>query len=253
MKALKLFSIVIPCRDEELSIVATVTDIHSDMSKGKVPHEIVVVNDGSSDGSLAALTTLSKSIPELVVHDSTGPNGFGLAIRRGLEVASGDAVVIMMGDGSDSGTDAIEYWKQLNLGYDCVFGSRFIRGSKVSGYPPLKLCINRIANWFLKLAFRTKLNDVTNAFKAYRTSTIRGIQPILAPHFNITVELPLKAIVRGYSYKVIPISWAGRRHGASKLKIKEMGSRYCFIAAYVWLERFFTGGDYRKQDKKHHE
>jgi len=111
----------------------------------------------------------------------------------------------------------------------------------------VKLLVNRIANLLVRIAFRLPLNDTTNAFKAYRRTVIDGCRPFLAPHFNLTVELPLKAIVRGYTYAVTPISWRNRKHGVAKLKIKEMGSRYFFICAYVWLEKYFSRGDYRRK------
>jgi len=121
-----------------------------------------------------------------------------------------------------------------------------MRGGGVIDYPKVKLFLNRLANWFLKMLFRIKLNDTTNAFKAYRKEVIDGCRPLLAAHFNITVELPLKAIVRGYSWTTIPITWRNRRTGEAKLKIKEMGSRYLFICLYVWLEKYLSCGDYRR-------
>jgi len=119
-----------------------------------------------------------------------------------------------------------------------------MRGSRVVDYPVHKLLINRLANWFIKIIFGIRYNDVTNAFKLYRREVIGGIQPILSHHFNLTVELPLKAIARGYSYTVIPIRWYNRKSGISKLRIKEMGSRYLFIVLYVWLEKHLSKGDY---------
>jgi dolichol-phosphate mannosyltransferase len=159
----------------------------------------------------------------------------------------GDACAIMMADASDAPGDAVKYWRLLNDGWDCVFGSRFIKGGQVADYPRLKLFINRLANFFIKTLFNIPLNDTTNAFKAYRRTVIDGCRPFLSPHFNLTVEIPLKAIVRGYSWTVIPISWRNRRHGTAKLKIKEMGSRYFFICAYVWFEKYFSRGDYRRK------
>ena len=103
-------------------------------------------------------------------------------------------------------------------------------------YPRLKLVINRLANWFIRTIFRHHYNDTTNAFKAYRRGVIDAIQPLLSNHFNLTVEMPLKAIARGHTFRVVPISWTGRSAGRSKLGIREMGSRYLFIALYVWLE-----------------
>ena len=173
-------------------------------------------------------------------------NGFGNAIIKGIDSANGDAVVIMMADGSDDPQDVVRYWNKLNEGWDCVFGSRFIKGGCVIDYPIIKLILNRLANWVVMIFFRIQLNDTTNAFKAYRMSSLAGCRPFLSPHFNLTVELPLKAIVRGYSWTTIPISWRNRRHGTAKLKIKEMGSRYFFIFVYILLEKHFSKGDYIK-------
>ena len=243
---LSLLSIVIPARDEEGCICSTVEHLHLELRLNAVPHEIVVVDDGSSDRTWPLLQELATRIPELKPVQNDGAHGFGRAIIYGLDRMQGDAVVIMMADESDDSRDVVRYWKLLNEGYDCVFGSRFIAGGGVIDYPRVKLAINRLANAFLRMMFRMRLNDTTNAFKAYRRTVIDGCRPLLAPHFNLTIEIPLKAMVRGYSWTVIPITWRNRRTGVAKLKIKEMGSRYLFICLYVWLEKVLTGADYRK-------
>lgn len=244
---LRLLSVVIPARDEEGCIASTVEHLRLELTIHGVPHEIVVVDDGSKDGTWETLGRLATSISELVPVRNAGPHGFGRAIQRGMAAATGDAIVIMMADASDDDRDVVRYWNVLNEGYDCAFGSRFIKGGGTIDYPPLKWILNRMANLFIRFLFGIRLNDTTNAFKAYRRSVIDGCQPILSPHFNLTVELPLKAIVRGYSWKVIPITWRNRRTGVAKLKIREMGSRYFFIVAYVWLEKYFSRGDYRRR------
>jgi dolichol-phosphate mannosyltransferase len=244
---LSLYSVVIPARDEEASLPSTVADISRGLTAGGVPHEIVIVDDGSKDRTWAVLQELSRTIPGVVPLQNPGPHGFGCAVLYGLEHSHGDAVVIMMADASDSPGDAVKYWKILNEGYDCVFGSRFIKGAKVVDYPTIKLLINRLANFLVRIGFNIALNDTTNAFKAYRRTVINGCRPFLSSHFNLLVEIPLKAIVRGYTWTVIPISWHNRKHGEAKLKIKEMGSRYFFICAYVWLEKYFSRGDYRRR------
>jgi dolichol-phosphate mannosyltransferase len=244
---LRRLSVVIPARDEEGCIASTVHHLNLELRLRGVPHEIVVVDDGSSDRTAEILAELAGEIPELKPVRNDGPHGFGMAIRKGLEVFTGDAVVIMMADESDDCRDVVRYWQELNNGVDCVFGSRFMAGGGVIDYPRVKFALNRMANLFVRMLFRHGLNDTTNAFKAYRREVIEGCQPILSPHFNITVELPLKAIVRGYSWSVIPITWRNRRSGVAKLKIREMGSRYFFIVAYVWLEKYFSRGDYRKK------
>jgi len=246
-KGLNLLSIVIPARDEEGCIASTVEHLHLELRLQGIPHEIVVVDDGSSDRTWEILRELSGRISELKPAQNRGLHGFGRAIIHGLDRMAGDAVVIMMADESDDSRDVVRYWNELQSGYDCVFGSRFIKGGGIIDYPWVKLVINRLANKFLQMLFGIRLNDTTNAFKAYRREVIEGCRPLISPHFNLTVELPLKAIVRGFSWTVIPITWKNRRSGVAKLKIKEMGSRYLFICLYVWLEKYFSCGDYRKK------
>ncbi len=226
--------------------MSTVEHLHLELTLRQIPHEIVVVDDGSSDDTWKLLTALKERIPVLVPVQNNGPHGFGRAIIAGLDIMTGDAVVIMMADESDDCRDVARYWVELNKGHDCVFGSRFVRGGGTIDYPRLKLVVNRLANYFLRVLFRIKLNDVTNAFKAYRREVIEGCRPLISPHFNLTVELPLKAIVRGFSWHVIPITWRNRRTGQSRLALREMGSRYLFICFYVWLEKYFSRGDYKK-------
>ena len=222
---LTLLSIVIPARDEEGCIASTIEHLHLELQLRGVPHEIVVIDDGSTDRTWTILQEEQKKIPELKPIKNPGPHGFGRAITRGLDAMTGDAVVIMMADESDDCRDVVRYWEKLNEGFDCVFGSRFVKGGGTIDYPRFKLLMNRLANLFVRLLFNHGLNDTTNAFKAYRKTVIDGIRPILSPHFNITVELPLKAIVRGYTWTILPITWRNRRHGVAKLKLKEMGSR----------------------------
>jgi dolichol-phosphate mannosyltransferase len=243
---LTLFSVVIPARDEEASLPSAIQEIHQALSAECIPHEIVVVDDGSKDRTWSVLQELRRTYPTLVPVQNPGPHGFGRAVIFGFDHSRGDAVVIMMADSSDAPSDAVKYWRLLNEGYDCAFGSRFIKGGQVIDYPRVKLLVNRLANFLVRIGFNIPLNDTTNAFKAYRRTVIDGCRPFLAPHFNLTVEIPLKAIVRGYSWTVIPITWRNRKHGEAKLKIKEMGSRYFFICAYVWLEKYFSRGDYRR-------
>jgi dolichol-phosphate mannosyltransferase len=243
---LKLLSVVIPARDEEGCIASTVEHLHLELRLNEIEHEIIVVDDGSTDRTAAIVMALGEHTPGVRLIKSGPPHGFGRAIICGLQHMTGDAVVIMMADESDDCRDVVRYWNALNEGWDAVFGSRFMKGGGVIDYPRLKLRLNRLANTFIRAIFGVPLNDTTNAFKAYRRTVIEGCQPLLSQHFNLTVEIPLKAIIRGYSWTVMPITWRNRRTGVAKLKIQEMGSRYLFLCLYLWLEKHLSRGDYKK-------
>jgi dolichol-phosphate mannosyltransferase len=237
-------SIVIPAHNEEGSIAATIDALTAALDPESIPYEIVVVNDHSTDGTAEVLQQLAQRCPSLRGVDNERQNGFGQAVHTGIDAYTGDAFCLVMADGSDDPQDVVRYYRKLLEGYECAFGSRFMDGSKVVNYPKHKLLLNRVVNFFISLLFGLQYNDITNAFKCYRRNVIDGIRPILSHHFNLTVELPLKAIVRGFSYAVLPIDWHGRTRGVSKLRIQEMGSRYLFIILYVLLERLLSRGDY---------
>ena len=240
-------SVVIPAHDEAGSIAQTLRTTVETLERARIEHEVLVVDDASGDGTPELVEVLAADHPQVRCLRSHHPRGFGYTVRSGLDAFSGDAVAVMMADGSDDPADLVRYHELLEQGYDCAFGSRFMRGSHVEDYPRLKLMINRAANRFVRVLFRHHYNDTTNAFKAYRREVIETVQPLLSNHFNLTVELPLKAIVRGHSYAVIPISWRNRVAGQSKLAMREMGSRYLFIVLYVFLEQHLSRGDYRRE------
>lgn len=247
---LTLLSVVIPAYNEEDSIGKTVHSISQLLDEKEVNYEILIINDNSRDRTEIALQKIASQNTKIRYINSYYPNGFGFAVRCGLENFCGDAVIIVMADNSDAPENILDYYEKLQDGYECVFGSRFIKGGKIIDYPVHKLIINRMANLFIQILFGLKFNDTTNAFKAYRREVIEGIFPLLSHHFNLTVEMPLKAIVRGYSYTTVPITWRNRKTGISKLKIKEMSSRYLFIVLYIFLEKMLSRGDYVRKSSQ---
>jgi dolichol-phosphate mannosyltransferase len=239
-------SVVIPAHNEAEVIAPTVGGVAAALQAAGRDYEIVVVDDASTDGTGRVVETLAERDPRIRVLRSHHPNGFGFAVRAGLDVFEGDAVAIVMGDGSDDPRDLVRYVELLEEGYDCAFGSRFMRGGRVRDYPAFKRVVNRVVNLGIRVLFRHGYDDTTNAFKAYRREVIESTQPLVSHHFNLTVELPLKAIIRGHSYAIVPISWTNRTAGESKLALREMGSRYTFIVLMAWLEHHLSRGDYRR-------
>lgn len=238
-------SVVIPAQNEEGSVGPTVEGIAAALEREEIDYELLVIDDGSEDRTADRVAAIAERNPCVRCRPSHYERGFGMAIRAGLDLFEGDAVVVAMADASDDPEDVVRYHRLMEEGADCAFGSRFVKGARVHDYPRVKLMVNRLANWFIRVLFRHRYNDTTNAFKGYRREVIETIQPLLSKHFNLTVEMPLKAIVRGHSYEVIPISWTNRTSGVPKLAMQEMGSRYLFIVLYVWLERTLSRGDYQ--------
>jgi dolichol-phosphate mannosyltransferase len=236
-------SIVIPLHNEEGCVEEVILDITDELRRENVPYEIVAVNDNSTDKTRSILAKLAAADSGIRIVDRKEPPGFGRAIREGIANSTGDCVAIVMGDASDDPKDIVKYYRKLGEGYDCAFGTRFVKDSVVRDYPLVKLLVNRLANTFIRILFFLGYNDVTNAFKAYRREVLDAVSPIQALSFNITAEIPLKAIVRGYSYAVIPTNWYGRTSGVSKLRITHLGRRYLFTVLHVWLEKMLIKDD----------
>jgi dolichol-phosphate mannosyltransferase len=238
-----LYSIIVPAHNEGENVCRTLHALADALSGGGIPFEIVVVDDNSSDNTAEAVLDCANKIPQVRLVRNTGPNGLGRAVRFGLEHYQGDVVAIVMADSSDAPGDVVRCYRKIEEGYDCAFGSRFIEGSVVTAFPPVKLVANRIVNQMLRLMFLTRHNDLTNAFKVYRREVIDGIKPLRAAHFNITIEMSLSTLIRGYSIATLPISWSGRTWGQSNLRLREMGRRYLCTLLKIWFERLLIHDD----------
>ena len=238
-----LYSIVIPAYNESRNILETVPGLAGALRGESIPFELVIVNDNSIDDTGEIVVKLQQDYPEINLVNNPMPGGFGRAIRYGLDNITGEVVAIVMADLSDRPEDVVQCYRTIEEGWDCVFGSRFTSGSKVTNYPPVKLIIQRIVNNAIRLLFVTPFNDMTNAFKVYRRPVIDDISPLKAAHFNITIELSLSALIRRYRIKQIPIGWEGRTWGQSNLKLRAMGRRYLATLLKLWFERWLIVDD----------
>ena len=237
-------SIVIPAYNEEKNIAKCINELQATLrDKHEIPYEIIVVNDNSKDDTESVVRAEMAMDAAIRIVNRTPPGGFGRAIRSGMEAVRGDVVVVYMADLSDSPDDVVAYYRKIREGYDCVFGSRFIKGSEVQNYPPVKLVVNRIVNRCIQFMFWTRFNDLTNAFKAYRTAVIRDCGPYRACHFNLTLEMSLGALIRDYHIAQIPIRWYGRTWGSSNLKLGEMGRRYLSTLLMMFFQRHLIADD----------
>jgi len=207
-----------PIRNEKENIVQTLNILKSELKQ--IDYELVIINDFSTDSSLELVESQKKNYPQVSLFNNE-TKGLGGAIVLGIKKSRGNLICIMMSDLSDNINDLQKYYKLIqDENVDAIFGSRFISGSKINGYPKKKLILNRIFNFFTKLIFFSDYNDFTNAFKIYKKKAILETFPLVSESYNIFLEIPLKIISRKLKYKIIPISWENRKLGKSKFIIK---------------------------------
>jgi dolichol-phosphate mannosyltransferase len=245
-------SIIVPAHNEQQNLPSTVTELQDALRAESIPYEIIIVNDCSSDGTADVIAGLMAADPRVRTANRTPPGGFGRAVRAGLALVEGDVVILYMADKSDDPADAVRYYRKIEEGYDCVYGSRFRPGARVENYPRVKLIANRIVNRCIQIMFVCPFNDLTNAFKAYRTEVILDCGPYRASHFNITIEMSLSALIRKYKIAEIPISWYGRTWGSSSLRLTQMGRRYLATLLKVFAERLLISDDLIAERESEH-
>jgi len=212
-------SVIIPAKNEEFIIINTLYNLSENLKLIISENfEIIVIDDFSSDNTFNLVNNIKN--PNIKCISNKLP-GVGHAVKCGIENSSKNYVCIYMADESDSVNDLVNYYsiiKSENL--DAVFGSRFLKTSKVEDYPFIKLVLNRIFNFIVRLFFYYGYNDYTNAFKIYKKDTLLKLMPLVSEKFNIFLELPLKIISRKFKFEIIPIDWKNRKLGVSKFNIK---------------------------------
>lgn len=236
-------SIIVPAHNEGKNIEVLVREINNQLISESIEFEIILVNDNSTDDTGQIAENLAETFPNVRVIHRNPPSGFGRAIKDGFRAANGGLIIPVMGDLSDDPRDVVKLIRKAEEGYDVVYGSRFTKGGKAENYPFLKRFFNRSFNNFVRLLYGIKEKDVTNAFKAYRREVIEkiGIENIESNHFDITVELPMKAHILGFNSIEVPVSWQGRIRGVSKLKLAEMGPLYIKRLLRVFWLGIITG------------
>jgi glycosyltransferase involved in cell wall biosynthesis len=242
-------SIIIPAYNEEEIIEKTIKKTYGILNKKKYDFEIIVVNDNSDDKTEKIIDRLSKTNKKIKpIHkksNTRGPTGMGSALKFGFKHCRGDIIIPLMADLSDDPNEIIQLVKKIFDGFDVVCGSRFIKGSKIIGYPRTKMIFNRIYNRLFAFLFSLEVKDISNAFKAYRKSVIDLIKP-KSNNFAITAEILLKAKMFGFKIAEVPVSWHGRTKGESKFgsfspvfivtKVPKIGYQYGVLALTLWFK-----------------
>ena len=239
----RILSVVVPAYNEEAVIATTLNALMAHLDQQGVEYEVIVVNDASRDGTEAVLHRLETTAPRLRHMTNPGPHGYGCAVRCGLQNFAGDAVVVVMADGSDSPEDVVAYFRKIQEGYDCAFGMRFGPGSRVTGYPRFKRLLNRAGNRLIAWLVGSDYTDFTNGFKCFHRDVIARMQPLVGAQFNLTIEMSIKAVLGGARFAVVPNSWIERAEGVSKFDVMRVSWMYLLTISYCLIQhRLARGG-----------
>lgn len=225
-------SVVIPAHNEEDNIKETVNKVENSLKNMK--HEIIVLNDNSTDRTGNIVNEITNKIKTVKVVHREPPRGFGLTLRDGFKAATGDVIVPLMADLSDDPEDINKMIKKIEEGYDIVLGSRFLKESKIENYPKIKLILgNRLFNIVFRFLYFSKFKDATNAFKAYRREVLDSMK-ISSNGFSITIETVIKAMIKGYKITDVPVSWSNRTGGLPKMNFLKEGVYYGELLFKLW-------------------
>ena len=200
-------SIVIPIRNEEQNLLALHREITDAFRKLNRPYEIIFVNDGSTDGSIATLEELAISDPAVEVIHLRRNFGKAVALSVGFREARGDIVITMDGDLQDNPSEIPRFIAGIESGFDLVSGWKRRRRDPLSKTLP-----SRVFNRVVSLATGLRLHDFNCGFKAYSRN--------LVEHLRIYGELHrfIPALAHGEGFRVteIPVNHRPRMHGKSK-------------------------------------
>ncbi len=227
-------SLIVPFRNEKEYAKEVISSIYDYLSDKKIDFEVIAVDD-STDETWDILKSLEKKYKKFKAVQGDKPPGYGKAIRKGFAMAKGDVMIPFNGDMCDSLDDAMKYIKIIKEeGYDMAFGSRYMEGGKVINYPSNKVMVSKLGNLFLRVIFGIKCSDVTNTFKGFSRKSIQVINP-KGDSYEIGLELALKGVKKGLTYKTIPISWTGRKYGVSKMKILKSIQRHFITSMKIFF------------------
>jgi glycosyltransferase involved in cell wall biosynthesis len=218
-------SFVVPCHNEEMNLHRLVDGICG--FYGPYVHEIILVNDNSTDSTGQTAGEIARREPRVKVLNRKPPNGVGRALREGYAAATGSYILTMDCDFVEILPEFRDLFDAVAAGYEGVIGSRFSYESLLINYPFFKILCNRsfhlLANLFLPLRVR----DISNNLKLYEAEILKSID-IEENHFAANVETGLKPLLAGYIIKEVPISWINRTidMGKSSFRIVTVSPDY---------------------------
>lgn len=218
-------SFVIPCRNEEMNVPRLVEALLG--FYGPYVHEIVIVNDNSTDRTGDVTRAIAAREPRVKLVDRTPPGGVGRALRDGYAAATGRYILTMDSDFVQIVPEFRDLFDAIAEGYDGAIGSRFTHESLMVNYPFVKILCNRGFHLLANLVMPRHFRDISNNLKLYRAEVLKELE-IEEPHFAANVETGLKPLLAGYAIKEVPISWINRTidMGCSSFDVAKVAPNY---------------------------
>ncbi len=215
-------SVVIPAYNESQRIAATLHSVDVFLSRQNYDSEIVVVNDGSSDSTAAAVRELQKSISRLRLIDNAQNRGKGWAVKQGMLESSGDIRLFMDADNSTQVSEIKNFLPFFEQGYDLVIGSRRVDGSNIAVHQPwLRDLQGGIFRALVHTFVPLQITDSQCGFKACTAAAAKKIFP--AQHiYRWAFDVEILALARKYNFKIkeLPVTWVNEAGSHVKLSGK---------------------------------
>lgn len=205
-------SFVMPAYNEEGALPSTLADCERAMATLSMPAEVVIANDGSTDGTGAVLAGLQRDRPWLRVVDRPQNGGYGAALSSAIAAARGQLIVTMDSDGQFDPGDAGKLLEKRREGYDVVLG---FRARKVDS--AVRVFLDRCLRVLVKLLFGVRYRDTNCALRLVPASSLRGLS-LEARGFATPTEMAIKLHVLGARVGEVAVAHRERAAGASALR-----------------------------------
>jgi dolichol-phosphate mannosyltransferase len=209
-------SVVMPVYNEADNIGPVLRDLESAVS---TPHEVLVVYDFDEDTTVPAVRELMAELPSIRLHRNTMGRGVLNAMKSGIAASGAPFVLITMADGSDDLRTVDEMVALARAGADVVAASRYMRGGRQVGGPPLKRLLSRAAGLSLHWLGRVPIHDPTNNFKLYSRHFLNSVTIDSTGGFELAIELSVKATLAGRPMAEVPTTWRDRTAGESRFRL----------------------------------
>lgn len=221
-------TVVIPVHNEEEVIGDTLEKLESELT---IPHEVVVVNDHSTDRTADVVKEAIARWPAIRIIDNLLPPGFTNALKSGFGNVREGAIATVMGDLCDDPKTIEKMYEKIQEGYDVVCGSRYMKGGGKQGGRLLQNIFSKFVGLSLNKLTGIPTRDVSNAFKMYRREVVADMN-IEEAGFASSLEITVKAYVKNYRITEVPTVWRGRTKGQSSFRVFRVAKNY--IRWYLW-------------------